>query len=74
MDEYFFSFIKNQEKLKDIVENFANNQLTNTHPGHFYCKNDTLFPKKIDVSTCLKDEKLINFMNLHVNSNYYPLI
>ncbi|CAK71521.1 unnamed protein product (macronuclear) [Paramecium tetraurelia] len=73
-DESFFGFIKKKEKLRDIAENFGDLEQNFTNPGHFYCKNDNLFPKRIDDASHLKEDKLINLTNLGVGEKYYPLI
>ncbi|CAD8071605.1 unnamed protein product [Paramecium sonneborni] len=73
-DESFFAFIKKKDKLRDIAENFGDIEQNYTNPGHFYCKNDSLFPKRIDDASHLKEDKLINLSNLGVGEQYYPLI
>lgn len=44
------------------------------NPLYFYCINEDLFPKRIDLSNCLIEEKEMNFKDLKVNSKYFPLL
>ncbi|CAD8082483.1 unnamed protein product [Paramecium sonneborni] len=68
----FFGYIKNQDKLKDLIQTFRKRDSVN--PLYFYCMNQNLFPKRIDLSNCLIEQKEMNFKDLKVNSKYFPLL
>lgn len=62
-----------QEKLKDIAENFTTRR-ESLNPVYYYCREDHLFPKRIDLSNCLIDRKEVNFSDLGVGERYFPII
>ncbi|CAK83556.1 unnamed protein product (macronuclear) [Paramecium tetraurelia] len=72
LNRSYFGFIKNQDKLKDLIQTFRKRDSVN--PLYFYCMNQNLFPKRIDLSNCLIEQKEMNFKDLKVNSKYFPLL
>ncbi|CAD8181810.1 unnamed protein product [Paramecium pentaurelia] len=72
LNRSYFGYIKNQDKLKDLIQTFRKRDSVN--PLYFYCMNQNLFPKRIDLSNCLIEQKEMNFKDLKVNSKYFPLL
>ncbi|CAD8162810.1 unnamed protein product [Paramecium octaurelia] len=71
IDQSYFYFIKRQDRLKDLAINFNKK---NVDPIHFYCLNDNIFPKRIDLSNSLVNDKEMHFSDLGLTEKYFPLI
>ncbi|CAD8161725.1 unnamed protein product [Paramecium octaurelia] len=70
LNNSFYHFIKKSEKMKDLILNFQ--QKDNLSLIHYYCLNDSLFPKRIELSK--QDVKEINLSDLGLTPKYIPLI
>ncbi|CAD8094832.1 unnamed protein product [Paramecium sonneborni] len=70
LNNSFYHFIKKSEKMKDLILNFQ--QKDNLSPIHYYCLNDSIFPKRIELNK--QDVKEINLSDLGLTPKYIPLI
>ncbi|CAD8178786.1 unnamed protein product [Paramecium pentaurelia] len=70
LNNSFYHFIKKSEKMKDLILNFQ--QKDNLSLIHYYCLNDSIFPKRIELSK--QDVKEINLSDLGLTPKYIPLI
>ncbi|CAD8172456.1 unnamed protein product [Paramecium pentaurelia] len=71
IDQSYFYFIKRQDRLRDLAINFNKK---NVDPINFYCLNDNIFPKRIDLSNSLINNKEMHFSDLGLTEKYFPLI
>ena len=68
----FFSFIKNSDKIRDLIENFGLEAEFN--PVLFFSQNEEMFPKKIEIKNRIVNHKRIDLANLQMGDKYIKLI